>query len=126
MRSHSISGGSKVTVCAALFCAVSNAAVAAPDKAVTHNAAYEHCLAGVKHDAARALTEAEQWSASGGGAASLDCAALALVQLRRYDEAAQALENAARLSRAGAANAALLDQAGNAWLLAGDTAKAAS
>src|SRR5438552_13279793 len=126
MRSHSMSGGSRVTVCAALFCAVSNAAVSAADKAVTHNAAYEHCLASVKHDAAGALTEAEQWSASGGGAASLDCAALALVQLKRYGEAAQALENAARLMPAGAANAALLDQAGNASLLAGDAAKAES
>jgi tetratricopeptide (TPR) repeat protein len=100
------------------------ALVAAPEKTLDHNAAYEHCLASVKRDAAAALTEAEQWSAAGGGAASLHCAALALVELKRYGEAAQALENAARISAAVAAKAALLDQAGNAWLLAGDLAKA--
>jgi len=78
----------------------------------------------VKRDAAAALTEAEQWSAAGGGGASLHCAALALVELKRYSEAAQALENAARITAGVAAKADLFDQAGNAWLLAGDPAKA--
>jgi tetratricopeptide (TPR) repeat protein len=110
---------------AAACCAFSQA-LAAPEKTVQHNAAYEHCLASVKRDATAALTEAEQWAAVGGGAASLDCAALALVQLKRYAEAAQSLENAVRLSAASAAKAELLDQAGNAWLLAGENAKAES
>jgi tetratricopeptide (TPR) repeat protein len=101
-----------------------HASVAAPQKTLPHNEAYEHCLASVKRDPAAALTEAEQWSASGGGAASLDCAALALVQLKRYGEGAQALDNAARITAGVAAKADLLDQAGNAWLLADDPAKA--
>jgi tetratricopeptide (TPR) repeat protein len=109
---------------AASCCGLSHSSFAAPAKSV--NSAYEHCLAQVKHDATGALTEAEQWSASGGGAASLDCAALALVQLKRYGEGAQALENAARITAAGAPKGDLLDQAGNAWLLAGDTTKAES
>jgi tetratricopeptide (TPR) repeat protein len=110
----------------AAACCTFSQVLAAPEKVVEHNAAYEHCLASVKRDSRAALTEAEQWSASGGGAASLDCAALALVQLKRYGEAGQALENAARLTAAGAPRVDLLDQAGNAWLLAGDTAKAES
>jgi tetratricopeptide (TPR) repeat protein len=110
---------------AAAWCAFSPA-FAAPDKTVERNAAYEHCLAAVKRDAAAALSEAEQWSASGGGAASLHCTALALVQLKRYAEGAQTLENAAGIAAAPAAKADLLDQAGNAWLLAGTTAKAES
>jgi tetratricopeptide (TPR) repeat protein len=101
-------------------------ASAAPDKTVERNSAYEHCLAAVKRDAAGALSEAEQWSASGGGGASLHCAALALVELKRYAEGAQTLENAAEIAAAPAAKADLLDQAGNAWLLAGNAAKAES
>ena len=97
---------------------------AAPQKMVEHNAAYEHCLASVKRDPPAALAEAEQWSANNGGAAALDCAALALVQLKRYGEGAQALENAARITAGAAARADLFDQAGNAWLLASDPAKA--
>jgi tetratricopeptide (TPR) repeat protein len=101
-----------------------HALAAAPEKALPHNEAYEHCLASVKRDPAAALAEAEQWSAGGGGAASLDCAALALVQLKRYGEGAQTLENAAQITAGVAAKADLLDQAGNAWLLAGNPAKA--
>src|SRR5438105_78712 len=107
----------------AMGCASLHAS-AASEKAVEHNQAYEHCLASVKRDAVAALSEAEQWSAGGGGAASLHCAGLALVELRRYGEAAQAMENAARITAGTAAKADLLDQAGNAWLLAGEPAQA--
>jgi tetratricopeptide (TPR) repeat protein len=110
---------------AAACCAFSQAS-APPEKALEHNAAYEHCLASVKRDATAALTEAEQWAAAGGGAASLHCAALALVRLKRYAEGAQSLENAARITVDVAPKSNLLDQAGNAWLLAGDAAKAES
>jgi len=85
---------------------------------------YDRCLELVKHDAAGAYAQAQAWS--GGGAAALHCQALALVALKRYSEAAQKLEDAA----AGEAKAApplraeLLDQAGNAWLLAGNAGKA--
>ncbi|MGH6876278.1 MAG: tetratricopeptide repeat protein [Rhizomicrobium sp.] len=87
---------------------------------------YDRCLELVKRDPARASAEAASWSGAGGGAAALHCQALALVALKRFPEAAQKLDDAA----AGAANAApslraeLLDQAGNAWLLAGNAAKA--
>lgn len=106
------------------FCVCPHTTVAATEKTVEHNAAYEHCLAEVKRDAKGALTEAEEWAAAGGGAASLHCAALALVQLKRYAEGAQSLENAARITADTAPKANLLDQAGNAWLLTDDAAKA--
>jgi len=108
----------------AVFAACATANAAAPQKSVEPNAAYEHCLASVKRDPAAALSEAESWSTERGGAASLHCAALALVELKRYAEAAQTLENAARITAGVAARAQIFDQEGNAWLLAGDAAKA--
>jgi tetratricopeptide (TPR) repeat protein len=123
---NSIGRRYRALLAAFAVCADPQTLLAAPEKTLDHNAAYEHCLASVKRDAAAGLTEAEQWSAAGGGAAALDCAALALAQLKRYGEAAQTLENAARITAALAAKADLLDQAGNAWLLAEDPAKAES
>jgi len=83
---------------------------------------YDECLDLVRHHAAEAYDEATKWAGAGGGAAALHCEALALTELRRYPEAAQKLEDAA--NAAPAMRAELLDQAGNAWLLAGDAAKA--
>jgi tetratricopeptide (TPR) repeat protein len=82
---------------------------------------YDQCLAQVQSDPSVALMTASAWAKTGGGAAADHCAALALVGLRRYGEAATRLDS---LARGGfAANAsmriALFDQAGNAWLLAG-------
>jgi tetratricopeptide (TPR) repeat protein len=105
------------------------AAKASPldDPALGGRNRYERCLALVKRDAARAETEAAGWSAAGGGAAALHCEALALVELKRFAEASQKLEDSANQS-AGAPSlrAELLDQAGNAWLLAGAMDKAES
>jgi tetratricopeptide (TPR) repeat protein len=114
-------GAAFMTLC---VCGYPYATVAASENPVERNAGYDHCLAEVKRDPKHALAEAEQWSNEGGGAASLDCAGLALAQLKRYGEAAQALENAAGITAAAPPKADLLDQAGNAWLLAGDAAKA--
>jgi tetratricopeptide (TPR) repeat protein len=82
---------------------------------------YDQCLAQVQSDPSVALMTAAAWAKTGGGPAADHCAALALVGLRRYGEAAAKLD---LLARGGfAANAsmriALFDQAGNAWLLAG-------
>jgi tetratricopeptide (TPR) repeat protein len=82
---------------------------------------YDECLDLVGHHASQAYDEAAKWADAGGGAAALHCEALALTALKRYPEAAQKLEDAA--NAAPAMRAELLDQAGNAWLLAGNTAK---
>jgi Tfp pilus assembly protein PilF len=87
---------------------------------------YDRCLELVKRNPATALGAANGWIGDGGGAAALHCSALALVSLRRFAEAAAKLDQAARepASNAVSMRAELLDQAGNAWLLASQPAKA--
>jgi tetratricopeptide (TPR) repeat protein len=86
------------------------------------SAHYRRCLADTNTNPTAALSDAEGWARAGGAVPAEHCAALALLNLRRYGDAA------ARLDRiAGGRDAldrefrvALFDQAGNAWLLAGD------
>ncbi|HEY2446361.1 MAG TPA: tetratricopeptide repeat protein [Rhizomicrobium sp.] len=95
------------------------------DPALGRGSRYDRCLILVRRDAARADSEARAWSGADGGAAALHCEALALTELKRYSEAAQKLEAAAAQSApAPSLRVELLDQAGNAWLLAGDAGKA--
>ena len=49
---------------------------------------------------------------------------MALVGLKRYGEAGAKLDALGRAPDVGALRASLLDQAGNAWLLAGDATHA--
>lgn len=83
------------------------------------NAQYDRCLARAQTDGMGALAEAAAWAKSGGGGAADHCAAIALVTLRRFSEAAQRLDTLARSPFAtdAAMRTALFDQAGNAWLL---------
>jgi tetratricopeptide (TPR) repeat protein len=114
---------------AALVLILPGASVAAPasaldDPALAGKNRYDRCLELVKRDAAKADTEAAAWAAAGGGSAALHCNALALVELKHYSEAAQKLEDAASSGVLPPLHADLLDQAGNAWLLAHDPARA--
>ncbi|MBM3489012.1 MAG: hypothetical protein FJX68_00960 [Alphaproteobacteria bacterium] len=81
---------------------------------------YHTCLKLVGRDAAQAFEAALAWRERGGGAPARHCAALALVQLGLYAEAAARLEElAAALPAEGRVRAAeVLAQAANAWLLA--------
>jgi len=83
---------------------------------------YIACVAKIEDDAGSAFEEALAWEKDGGGAGAVHCAALALVSLGIYGEAAFRLEKLARRSDAGGSDvrAAVLDQAGNAWLLAAE------
>ena len=126
-----IGRGSAVAVVAALVAAGLGGAAptkpAAPDDAALGGSnRYDRCLVLVKRDAARAYAAANAWHEAGGAAPALHCEALALVDLKRFPEAAQTLENAAAAEARSPAplRAELLDQAGNAWLLARDAAKA--
>jgi tetratricopeptide (TPR) repeat protein len=115
------------TLAAALVLLASSPAAAASaldDPALAGKNRYDRCLELVKHDAAKASIAAGAWASAGGGAPALHCEALALAQLRRYPEAAQKLEDAASGGVLPPLHAELLDQAGNAWLLAGNAAKA--
>ncbi|HEY3639278.1 MAG TPA: hypothetical protein VGK90_14110 [Rhizomicrobium sp.] len=86
---------------------------------------YDRCLELVKRNPAQASVEANAWAASGGGAAAMHCDALALTELKRFPEAAQKLEDTADAGKASAPlRAELYDQAGNAWLLARNPARA--
>ncbi len=82
---------------------------------------YQQCIAAISRKPDDALTQALAWKDHGGGTAAEHCAALALIALKRPAEAAVYLDNIARETKSGPAKdrAVLLDQAGNAWLLAG-------
>jgi tetratricopeptide (TPR) repeat protein len=87
---------------------------------------YRRCLIDSSANPAIALTDAESWAKSGGGVPAQHCAALALVTLKRYVEAGTRLDKMAadRGVPDISFRTALYDQAGNAWLLAGDGARA--
>lgn len=87
---------------------------------------YQRCLALAHSDASTAYEQALAWHDAGGGAAAVHCSALALVQLKQYGEAAFKLDQLARAPETGDADlrSDLLDQAGNAWMLAGQSRKA--
>ncbi len=106
--------------CALLLALPAHAAVTAPPKENTAQH-YQQCVAAVSRNAEEALKQALSWKDHGGGAAAEHCAALALIALKRPAEAAVYLDNIAReaTSSTPRERAALLDQAGNAWLLAG-------
>lgn len=78
---------------------------------------YDNCLLLVRSEPQRALNAALDWEKMG-NAAGTHCAAVALVALRRYPDAAIKLDRLARVTSGAADSAALYDQAGNAWLLA--------
>ena len=89
-------------------------------------ARYGRCLATAEKNAAIALADANAWAKSGGGMAAGHCAAVALIELKRYQEGATRLDALARASDTpGHMRGELFSQAGNAWLLAGNGAKAA-
>ena len=90
-------------------------------------ARYRDCLAVSSIKPAAALGDAQAWEKTGGGAPALHCAALSLIQLKRYGDAGARLDRAAGAAAVPdlAFRAVLFTQAGNAWLLAGNGAKAA-
>jgi len=88
---------------------------------------YAQCVALVQTNPAQAEVGARAWQNDGGGAAAVHCRALALTALKRYAEAARALDDLARGPEItdNLQRAALFDQAGNAWMLAGMASNAA-
>jgi tetratricopeptide (TPR) repeat protein len=90
---------------------------------------YDRCLQMAHSDPQKAYDDAESWRAVGGGFPAQHCAAVALVSLKKYSEAAtrlQALANA-MMAAGPEMRGDALEQAGRAWLLAGkpNEAKAA-
>jgi tetratricopeptide (TPR) repeat protein len=103
------------------------AGLAAPrDREAAARQRYDGCLSQTRSNPAGALGNAEDWLHHDGGVPASHCAALALVGLKRYGEAAARLDALAREKdiAGGAMRSELLDQAGNAWMLAGQPGNA--
>ncbi|HSV29935.1 MAG TPA: hypothetical protein VLL76_10260 [Candidatus Omnitrophota bacterium] len=103
------------------------AALALPAAAQTFDGpkAYEACLIIAKKSPEQGWEEAIAWQSLGGGEAARHCAAVALIGLKKYGEAATRLETLANESkRDDATRAEMLAQAAQAWLLEGNTMRA--
>ena len=90
-------------------------------------ATYNHCMELAKTDPGAARDMAAKWSAQGGAHPADHCYAVALIGLRQYRPAADRLDKLAQAMLTTAPDslrAEVLDQAGQAWLLAGDAARA--
>jgi tetratricopeptide (TPR) repeat protein len=81
---------------------------------------YNRCFAQAHSAPQDALTAAEDWRRAGGGFPAEHCAAVALIGLKRYPEAATRLQEmaGAMMSEGPTLRAETLEQAGQAWLLA--------
>ena len=87
---------------------------------------YDRCLQMAHGDPQKAYADAESWRDVGGGFPAQHCAAVALVGLKKYSEAAtrlQALANA-MMTAGPEMRGDALEQAGQAWLLAGKPSEA--
>lgn len=87
---------------------------------------YDRCLELAHSDPQKALVDAQGWRDIGGGFPAQHCAAVALVGLKKYAEAATQLEALANaMMQAGPEmRGDALEQAGQAWLLAGKPTEA--
>lgn len=80
---------------------------------------YVACLESAKLTPAVALQSAESWKNSGGGSPALHCSAVALFEMKRYQEAALRFESLAQAAPKRDVKMGALEQASQAWFLAG-------
>jgi tetratricopeptide (TPR) repeat protein len=87
---------------------------------------YQRCMSLARKDPAKGWEEGLAWHDVGGGHPAEHCAAVALIGLKQYGEAGARLEKlAGEMAKAPThLQAQVLDQAGQAWLLAGETDRA--
>src|SRR6516162_8185709 len=99
---------------------------AGPRNAEADAATYDRCLKLAKQNPGAAQSLAQSWHQRGGAHPADHCAAVALFGLKRYKEAASRLEALAQAMTTAPAGlrADVFDQAGQAWLLAGDAVRA--
>jgi tetratricopeptide (TPR) repeat protein len=97
-----------------------------PHSAAVDEATYERCLALARSDPGAARDLAEHWQSRGGAHPADHCYAVALVGLKQYKDGATKLEALAQamVHAPNSLRAEVLDQASQAWLLAGDPARA--
>lgn len=89
---------------------------------------FERCVAQIEADPTRAYEEGMAWAAEAQALGGYRCAAMALIAQDRADEGARRLESLASALPPDqtALRAELFSQAGNAWLLKRDPARARS
>lgn len=86
---------------------------------------YDRCLSMLAGDPEGANGYAEAWEGAGGGEGAVHCHALAAIALGNAQTGAEMLEHLASASHDdNATRASLFGQAGQAWMMAGDTARA--
>jgi tetratricopeptide (TPR) repeat protein len=97
-----------------------------PRSAEVEAARYERCMTLARTDPAAGRTQAQQWRDGGGGHPAEHCLAVALIGLRQYKDAAGRLETLgqAMVRAPERLRAEVFDQAAQAWLLAGEPARA--
>jgi len=87
---------------------------------------YRRCLDFARKEPSAGFEDAIAWQSLGGGHPAEHCAAVALIGLKQYGEAATRLEKLAETMGKAPPEllAEVLGQAGQAWLLAGEAARA--
>jgi tetratricopeptide (TPR) repeat protein len=97
-----------------------------PRSAAADAETYARCLKLARQDPRAAQTLAQSWHGRGGAHPADHCAAVALITLGKYREGATRLQALAQAMTHAppALRAEVLDQAGQAWLLASDPARA--
>ena len=97
-----------------------------PRSAEADAAAYDRCMKLARDEPEAGRKQAQHWQESGGGHPADHCLAVALIGLRQYKDAAGRLEalGQAMVRAPESLRAAVFDQAAQAWMLAGDPARA--
>src|SRR6185312_5465049 len=103
--------------------ALAQAPAIAPGNDAVH---YQRCLDAARSAPKEGLAQAEDWRNGGGGFPAEHCAAVAIFGLKRFGEAANRFEAlaGAMMKERPALRAGAMEQAGQAWLLAGKPGKA--
>lgn len=106
--------------------AESPAQISVPRDASAEAATYERCMKLARQNPAEARSLAQSWHERGGAHPADHCAAVALFGLKQYKQAATRLDALAQAMTTAPAGlrAEVLDQAAQAWGLAGDAARA--
>ena len=109
-----------------LLTAPPRAFAAKPHAADADAAAYDRCMTLARENPAAARDLATDWQKRGGAHPADHCFAVALIGFKQYREAATRLETLAQamIHAPATLRAEVLGQTGQAWLLAGDAARA--
>lgn len=92
---------------------------------IAEGADYDGCLRLLNTDPAGAYAFADAWEATGGGDGATHCRALARIALGEPEKGAELLDRLAGSSHAqAAARASIYGQAGQAWLMVGESGRA--